>query len=92
MSEVRSRFEDRHIGPDAQDVSYLLKEIGESNLDAFIAKVVPANIAISQKLSEVLPDAISEVEAIEELRERADKNSSIKSLIVRDITERLRRR
>ena len=81
MSEVRSRFEDRHIGPDAQDVSYLLKEIGESNLDAFIAKVVPANIAISQKLSEVLPDAISEVEAIEELRERADMNSSIKSLI-----------
>ena len=81
MSEVRSRFEDRHIGPDAQDVSYLLKEIGESDLEAFIAKVVPSNIAISQKLSEVLPDAISEVEAIEELRTRANKNSSIKSLI-----------
>ena len=81
MSEVRSRFEDRHIGPDAQDVQYLLKEIGENNLSDFIAKVVPSNIAISQKLSEVLPEAISEVEAIQELRERADKNSGVKSLI-----------
>jgi glycine dehydrogenase len=81
MSEVRSRFEDRHIGPDAHDVSYLLKEIGESDLEAFIAKVVPANIAIAQKLSEVLPDAISEVAALEELRERADKNATTKSLI-----------
>ena len=81
MSEVRSRFEDRHIGPDAHDVSYLLKEIGESDLESFIAKVVPANIAIAQKLSEVLPDAISEVAALEELRERADKNATTKSLI-----------
>ena len=81
MSEVRHAFEDRHIGPDSGEIKTMLSELGESNLDAFIAKVVPANIAISQKLSEVLPTASSEVEAIDELRAMAEKNSSVKSLL-----------
>ena len=81
MSEVRSRFEDRHIGPNGDDVAQMLREIGESSLDAFIARVVPENIVIGERLETLLPDAISEVEAIEELRALADKNSSTKSFI-----------
>lgn len=81
MSEVRSKFEDRHIGPNDNQISTMLKELGESALEPFIAKVVPANIAISQKLEEVLPAAASEVEAIDELREMAKKNSTVKSYI-----------
>jgi len=81
MSEVRSRFEDRHIGPNIHDVQQMLREIGESSLDQFISRVVPENIVIGERLDKVLPAAISEVEAIEELRALADKNTSIKSLI-----------
>ena len=81
MSEVRSKFEDRHIGPNDSQISHLLSTLGESDLDSFIAKVVPANIAIAEKLQSVLPAAVSEVEAIEELRELASKNSQVKSLV-----------
>ena len=81
MSEIRSKFEDRHIGPNHDQISTMLKELGESELDSFISKVVPANIAIAQKLEEVLPAAASEVEAIDELRVLADKNTQVKSYI-----------
>ena len=81
MNSVRNQFEDRHIGPANNDIDYMLREIGESNLDSFIAKVVPANIAIAKKLSEVLPAAVSEEAAVAELREIAGKNILTKSYI-----------
>ena len=81
MSEVRSRFEDRHIGPNSHDVQQMLREIGESSLEEFISRVVPENIVIGERLDKVLPPAISEVAAIEELRALADKNTAIISLI-----------
>lgn len=81
MSSVRSNFSDRHIGPDAKQIQFMLDELSESNLESFIAKVVPANIALTQKISNVLPKAISEVEALSELRELASQNKILKSLI-----------
>ena len=81
MSEVRSRFEDRHIGPNDHQIKTMLRDLGEESLDAFISRVVPENIVIGKRLSEILPKAISEVDAIEELRARADKNSTTKSFI-----------
>jgi glycine dehydrogenase len=81
MSQVRSHFEDRHIGPDSDQIAAMLKDIGEKDLTSFIARVVPANIAISQKLDEVLPKAISEEAALAELRELASKNATTRSLV-----------
>jgi len=81
MSEIRSKFEDRHIGPNSAQVLTMLKEIGESDLEKFIAQVVPANIVIKEKLNSILPAAASEIEAIAELREMASKNSTVKSLL-----------
>jgi len=81
MSSVRSNFADRHIGPDENQINFMLSELGEKNLEGFIAKVVPANIALTEKLSNVLPQAVSEVAAIAELRELADQNRVVKSLI-----------
>ena len=81
MDSVRSNFVDRHIGPNQLQISHMLKELGESDFAAFIAKVVPSTIALNEKISDVLPDAISEVAALEELRKIADKNTVLKSLI-----------
>ena len=81
MDSVRSNFVDRHIGPNQLQISHMLKELGESDFAAFISKVVPATIALNEKISDVLPDAISEVSALEELRKIADKNTVLKSLI-----------
>ena len=74
MSSARNRFKDRHIGPGLSEIEYMLKEIGQNSLSDFIANVVPTNIAIQEKLDLVLPSAISEVEAVAELRLLANKN------------------
>lgn len=81
MSEIRSSFEDRHIGPNNKDVQSMLRELGESSLEDFISRVVPENIVIGDRLENLLPEAISEVAVIEELRALADKNVTVKSLI-----------
>jgi glycine dehydrogenase len=77
----RDGFVDRHIGPSQSDIDFMLKQVGESSLASFIAKVVPSNIAMAEKLSDYLPDALSEVAVIEELRALASENHKVKSLI-----------
>jgi glycine dehydrogenase len=81
MSSVRSNFADRHIGPNEDQINFMLAELGENKLEDFISKVVPSNIALTEKLSSSLPQAISEVAAIEELKELANNNQVFKSLI-----------
>ena len=81
MSSVRSNFADRHIGPNQSQINKMLRALGEDDLEKFVAKVVPASIAIGTKLNEVLPDAISETAAISELRGLANQNQVVKSLI-----------
>ena len=78
---IRSAFVDRHIGPDQKQVDAMLKEIGESSLEAFISKVVPRSIEMGGTLSKFLPAAISEVDAIAELRKLANKNEVTRSLM-----------
>ena len=74
-------FSRRHIGPSHEQTQTMLMELGYSTLADFIADVVPANIAIAQKLESYLPPALNEVEAIAALRELADKNQVYRSLI-----------
>jgi glycine dehydrogenase len=59
----------------------MLGALGESNLLDFIRKVVPENIALTEKIARTLPAAASEVAAIDELRKLADQNLVTKSLI-----------
>ena len=59
----------------------MLSVLGYSNLKDFIADVVPENIVIEKKLSEVLDTAKSEVEVIDELRALASENQIFTSLI-----------
>jgi glycine dehydrogenase len=77
----RESFVDRHIGPDATQIETMLAQLGESDLTEFIAKVVPENITLRDNLANSLPTAISEVEAIQELRAFANQNKVMKSLI-----------
>jgi len=78
---IRGTFEDRHIGPDHEQVSAMLGSLGESNLQEFVKRVVPANIAIGNLLAEILPGAVSEEAAIQELRAISQKNAIKKSYI-----------
>ncbi len=81
MARARSEFVDRHIGPDAVETSIMLKELSENSLQEFIAKVVPSNILLEEKLAKSMPTAISEEATIAQLRILAGKNRVLKSLI-----------
>ena len=74
-------FERRHIGPTSSQENELLKALGYDDMQSFISDVVPSNIAMSKKLQDVLPQALTEVQAIQTLREMADKNELFTSFI-----------
>ena len=74
-------FEDRHIGPSSAQESEMLSVLGYSNMESFISDVVPSNIAIAQKLDQVLDAAKSETEVIAELRALASENQVFNSFI-----------
>jgi len=76
-----SSFERRHIGPTSLQENQLLKELGYSDLASFISDVMPSNIAMTKKLSDALPLPLNEVQAIESLREIAEKNLIFDSFI-----------
>jgi glycine dehydrogenase len=59
----------------------MLAHLGYSDLESFIADVVPANIAIENHLKNSLDFAKSEVEVISELRAIASENKVFRSLI-----------
>ena len=61
---THENFESRHIGPSAEQEATMLHELGFADLDSFIKSVVPENIAMGQRLADVLPAALSEVETI----------------------------
>ena len=80
MSDYQN-FEDRHIGPSGAQESEMLSVLGYSDIKSFISDVVPENIVIEKKLSQVLDSAKSEVEVIAELRAMASENEVFTSLI-----------
>lgn len=80
-------FAARHIGPDDQAIAAMLAVIGVDSLDALAAKAVPAGILDRLTDSgaapglDTLPAAVSEAEALAELRGLADANTVAVSMI-----------
>ncbi len=72
-------FMHRHIGITTKEQTYMLKILGEENIDNFINKVIPNNIRIT-KLSKY-HDPLGEVEALNILKSMANKNKNFKSFI-----------
>ncbi|MYR05402.1 aminomethyl-transferring glycine dehydrogenase [Gordonia sp. SID5947] len=76
-------FVDRHIGPDADETSRLLAEIGVSSLDELARQVVPAVIADDPSANglDTLPEALDEHGVAERLGELAARNVVARSMI-----------
>src|SRR2546430_11232603 len=72
-------FADRHIGPNADEVAQMLRELGFENLDALLDATVPKNIWLNRPLE--LPKTKSENEALAELRALASKNKVARNFI-----------
>lgn len=72
-------FADRHIGPSPDEHARMLEVVGYSDVGALIDEAVPAAIRGGEPLR--LPPALSEVAALRRLRELADRNQVLTSMI-----------
>ncbi|HQZ72748.1 MAG TPA: aminomethyl-transferring glycine dehydrogenase, partial [Anaerolineae bacterium] len=73
------RFDARHIGPRADDLSAMLAAIGQPSLDALIDATVPESIRLRRPLA--LPAAGGEQAMLAVLRERAAENQVWRSYL-----------
>ncbi|MCX7592875.1 MAG: aminomethyl-transferring glycine dehydrogenase [Fischerella sp.] len=78
-TQKSSNFQERHIGPNADDIQQMLAVLGISSLDALIDQTVPQSIRLSRPLQ--LPEALSEYAALTKLKEIASKNQVFRSFI-----------
>src|SRR3982750_1676578 len=70
-------FVARHIGPNAQQTAAMLATLGVSSVKELIDKTVPENIRLKGELN--LGAAVSEANALAELKAIASKNKVFKS-------------
>lgn len=79
MNINRDKFETRHNGPNNNEISHMLKLMGEKNLDDLIDKTVPNKIRLKKPLD--LPIPFSEYKYLQDVRKIANKNKGYKSFI-----------
>ncbi|HEX7954527.1 MAG TPA: aminomethyl-transferring glycine dehydrogenase [Burkholderiales bacterium] len=77
--EDPAEFLARHVGPRAEDERAMLQVIGVASRQALIDAVVPRGIARSRPMR--LPAAVTEVQALAELKSIAARNTLLKSCI-----------
>ena len=69
----------RHIGPSPEEMAEMLRVVGVESLDQLIAETVPENIRLKAPLH--FGRALSERGALDKMRETANKNRVLTSLI-----------
>ena len=77
--EELSRFVGRHIGPNDEEISAMLRGLGFEELERFIDATVPKSIRLAKPLD--LPAGKSEQEALAELRAMAQRNRVMRNFI-----------
>jgi glycine dehydrogenase len=77
--EPGANFINRHIGPNATETKHMLRSLGASSLEDFIAKVVPEKIRSKRMLD--LKPAMAERTALSYLRKAAERNEVFTSMI-----------
>src|ERR1700710_2045348 len=80
LSELQSNeFAGRHIGPDENETTEMLKVVGVKSIDELINKTVPSSIRIKDELN--LPEAMSEHEYLQHIKNISLKNKLFKNYI-----------
>jgi glycine dehydrogenase len=68
------RFTSRHLGYGTEEIAQMLHALGSDSLEELIGKTIPEEIRMRRPLN--LPGALSEEEALEELRGIASQNEN----------------
>lgn len=79
FEQQQNEFQQRHIGPDANETAEMLKVVGQPSLEALIDKTIPSRIRLKEPLKE--PNPQSEYEYLSRLKEVAAKNKVFRSYI-----------
>jgi len=75
-------FADRHIGPDANETAYMLKQLGYDSIDAFVAATVPAHIRIPEDdITNATIPSLSESELTQRAKALGRDNKMFKTYI-----------
>ncbi|MGZ5279074.1 MAG: aminomethyl-transferring glycine dehydrogenase, partial [Pseudobdellovibrionaceae bacterium] len=74
-----AEFQERHIGPNNDEIQLMLKELGFANLDEMAAKVIPKNILSTKKPN--IGDGVSEFDLLNRLKSMVSKNKVFRSYI-----------
>ena len=72
-------FAQRHIGPNDAEQQHMLQALGYPDIQAFTQALLPRDIARTSPMA--LPPALSEPEALQELKTIASRNRILKSFI-----------
>lgn len=78
---MSAAFAARHIGTDSGAQRRMLDALGYPDVDALLARAVPAAIQVDPLPGSVIPAAVAEHEALAELRELASRNRPARSMI-----------
>jgi len=73
------KFVNRHIGPRDSELADMLETIGADSIDSLIKETVPPSILIDKPLD--LPEAMSEFEYLNHIRQTGAKNKQYRSFI-----------
>ena len=74
-----TQFIDSHNGPRSKEIDGMLKTIGVNSLETLIDKTVPTKIRLTEPLN--LPQALSEYQYLNRLRQIGSKNKLFRSFI-----------
>jgi len=79
FEQQQQEFSPRHIGPDDTEKKQMLKTIGVANIDELINNTVPSSIRMDHQLN--LPEAMSEHEYLDHIKDISLKNKVYKNYI-----------
>jgi glycine dehydrogenase len=79
FQKQQQEFQQRHIGPTAEETKVMLRIVGVESLGELIDKTVPAAIRSSESLA--IPAPVSEARYLSELKATAAKNKVFKSYL-----------
>ena len=75
----KENFSRRHIGPSTSELSDMLKVIGVKSIEELLTQTIPEKIRLKSDLD--IPDAISEMEFLKEIKKFSSLNKNFKTYI-----------
>ena len=75
----KEKFARRHIGPNDIELNIILKTIGVESVEELLNQTIPDNIRLNKDLN--IPEGISEMEFLKEIKKLSSLNKNIKTYI-----------